>query len=227
MVSSSLVQVMPIAPASLRRVADTSAPGGGARSWGSRDTASPVVSTLPVSASRSVSGVSEVLASRDPATVTERAGATATGVTTISAPSVTPTLDRVTSSTSTTPGGPAGSPAAASAALTREPVSLTASQARSPSASITSGCSRTTPRRVSNADGDRRAVSEITASSLRRVREVVVRREPFRRSSAAAVSRVLPPASSGVGSVRTTTVTAAITGGARNVSGMCGHELDG
>ena len=35
----------------------TSEPGGGARSCGSRETASPTVSTLPVRAMRSVSGV--------------------------------------------------------------------------------------------------------------------------------------------------------------------------
>lgn len=43
-------------------------------------------------------------------------------------------------------------PAAASAALTRALVSRTAYHGRNPSASSTSGCSRTTPHRASSAD---------------------------------------------------------------------------
>ncbi|GAA3993744.1 hypothetical protein GCM10022247_11510 [Allokutzneria multivorans] len=64
------------------------------------------------------------------------------------------------------PGECDPSEAAASAAVSRVPVSRTASQARNPSASSTSGCSRTTPRRVSRADGDNRMVSVITPQTL-------------------------------------------------------------
>src|SRR5262249_8380725 len=81
-VISSVVHVMPIAVDSSLRTAVTSDPGTGARSCGSSDTASPVVITLPISASRTVSGVTVALASRDPDTVTVRAAATSTGATT-------------------------------------------------------------------------------------------------------------------------------------------------
>lgn len=106
-VSSSLVHVAPIARDSCPRTDATSAPGGGARSCGSRDTASPTVTTFPINASRRVFGETDALASREPATVTLRAADTPAGATTTSAPSVTPRLDIVTSSTSTTPGVPA------------------------------------------------------------------------------------------------------------------------
>ncbi len=98
-VISSLVHVVPMASDSCRRACDTSAPGGGARSWGSSDTASPVVRTLPVRASRSVSGCTEAEASREPVTTMDRAADTSTGATTISEPSTMPRLDSVTSST--------------------------------------------------------------------------------------------------------------------------------
>ncbi len=147
-VSSSLVQVIPIAEASRRRTAAVSEPG--ARSCGSRDTASPAVRTLPASASRSVSGLTERLTSIDPVTVIERAAGTCTGARTTSDPSVNPRLDSVRSSSSAVPG--AACPAAASAALHRAPVSRTASHGRKPRASRTSGCSRTTPRRASTAE---------------------------------------------------------------------------
>ncbi|GAB3869815.1 hypothetical protein GCM10029964_002880 [Kibdelosporangium lantanae] len=168
-VISSLVHVMPIAVDSRCRAVITSAPGGGARSWGSSDTASPTVKTLPSRASRSVCGGTDVDASREPETVIARAAATAAGVITTSDPSTRPMLVRVMSSSNTTPGR--SSLAAASAALARAPVSRTASHCRRPRASSTSGCSRTTPRRVSRADGDSRAVSvicgEVTPASLR------------------------------------------------------------
>jgi hypothetical protein len=147
-VSSSVVQVIPIAVASRLRTAVASDPG--ATSCGSRDTASPVVSTLPASASRSVSGLTARLTSADPAKVIERAAGTCTGASTTSDPSVSPRLDNVRSSTSAVPG--AVCPAAASAALNRAPVSRTASHGRKPSASSTSWCSRTTPRRASSAE---------------------------------------------------------------------------
>jgi hypothetical protein len=166
-VISSLVQLTPIAADSSCRAAVTSEPGAGARSCGSRETASPTVTTLPINASRTASGRTAA-ASREPATVIDRAAATSTGATTSSAPSTTPRLDSVTSSTSTTPGALASSAAAANAELARAPVSRTASQARRPSASSTSGCSRTTPRRVSSADGDSRAVNVICGDDTRR-----------------------------------------------------------
>jgi hypothetical protein len=160
-VSSSFVQVAPIARDSWPRRPAGSDPGCGARSCGSSETASPTVSTLPIRASRSMCGLSDTLASRDPATVTVLAAETSAGATTTSEPSVTPRFDIVTSSVSTTPGTPVSSAGAASAALTRAPVRRTASQARRPSASRTSGCNRTTPRRVSSADGVCRTVSVI------------------------------------------------------------------
>jgi len=131
----------------------------GATSCGSSDTASPVVSTLPASASRSVSGLIVRLTSADAATVIERAAATWTGAATTSDPSVSPRLDSVRSSSSAMPG--AVCPAAASAAVDRAPVNRTASHGRNPSASSTSGCSRTTPRRASTAEVLSRAVSVI------------------------------------------------------------------
>ena len=156
-VSSSLVQVIPIAAASRLRTAAVLDPG--ARSCGSSDTASPAVSTLPASARRSVSGLTEWLTRTDAVTVIERAAGTSTGASTTSEPSVNPRLDSVRSSSSTIPG--ALCPAAASAALTRAPMSRTASHGRNPRASSTSGCSRTTPRRASNAEVLSRAVKVI------------------------------------------------------------------
>ncbi len=157
-VSSSLVQVAPTARDRVPRTAGTSEPGGGARSCGSSDTASPTVSTFPIRASRRVCSGTDRRASREPETVTRRAARTSQGRTRTSAPSATPTLPIVTSSASRTPGAAPAGAGAASATLTRAPVSRTASQARSPSASSTSRCSRTTPRRVSNADAVCRTV---------------------------------------------------------------------
>src|SRR5690606_8845138 len=112
-VSSSVVQVAPMARDSAPRAAETSDPGGGARSWGSNDTASPTVKTLPSSAIRNVCGESDIRASREPSTVTLRAALTSHGSTTTSAPSATPRLAIVTSSANSTPGAdPSGAQAA-------------------------------------------------------------------------------------------------------------------
>ncbi|OAP26787.1 hypothetical protein A4R44_02775 [Amycolatopsis sp. M39] len=181
-VSSSLVQVAPITRDNCPRTAATSEPGTGARSCGNRETASPRVRTFPVSASRNVCGDTETDASRpvsgsrnvcgdtetdasrDPDTVTVRAAVTSAGETTTSPPSATPRFDMVTSSVNTTPGVASSAAGAAKAALRRAPVRCTASQARRPSASSTSGCSRTTPRRASSADGVCRTVRVICGS---------------------------------------------------------------
>ena len=73
-VSSSVVHALPSAPATRCRAAGASRPGAGATSWGSSDTASPRVTTLPRSASRTVSGASAARASREPVSSTRRAG---------------------------------------------------------------------------------------------------------------------------------------------------------
>ena len=162
-VSSSLVQAAPNAPETRCRAAIGSAPGAGSTSRGSSDTASPRVTTLPSSATRTVSGVSAARASVDPVSRTTRAGSTPPGATTTVEPSVSPALDRVTSSSVACPAGP--SAGATSAVVTRAPVSATASHDRRPSASITSGCSRTTPRRKSVADAASRATSVISGAT--------------------------------------------------------------
>ena len=77
-------------------------------SRGSSETASPPVTTLPSSASRTVSGVSAARASGEPVSRTTRAGSTPPGATTTVAPSVSPALDSVTSSSVAWPGGTVG-----------------------------------------------------------------------------------------------------------------------
>ena len=162
-VSSSLVQPAPNAPATRCRAATGSAPGTGSMSRGSSDTASPRVTILPSSATRTVSGVSAALASVEPVSRTTRAGATPPGATTTVAPSVSPALDSVMSSSVAWPAGP--SAGATSAVVTRAPVSATASHDCSPSASMTSGCSLTTPRRASMAAAASRATSVISGAT--------------------------------------------------------------
>ena len=73
----------------------------------------------------------------------------------------------MTSSTVAWPGATPGAAGAASAVVPRAPVSVTASQDRRPSASSTSGCSRTTPRRASAADGATRTTRETLGSCTR------------------------------------------------------------
>src|SRR5690606_13059039 len=162
-VSSSVVHALPSAPETRCRAAEAFEPGAGTTSWGSSDTASPAVTTLPTSASRIVSGVSAARASRDPVSVTRRAGCTVAGATTTGEPSVRPALDRVTSSSVAWPAGPV--PGATIAVVTRAPVKVTASHERSPSASMISGCSRTTPRRASAADAASRATRVMEAAT--------------------------------------------------------------
>ena len=177
-VNSSVVHELPNAPATCRRAAGTSRPGAGWMSCGSNDTASPPVTILPISASRTVSGGSAARASGEPVSSTCRAGCTLAGPTTTGAPSASPVLDSVTSSTVAWPGGPAAG--ATSAVVTRAPVSVTASQDRNPSASITSGCSRTTPRRASAAEAATRATRVIESLTPARYRPPTRSRGPRR-----------------------------------------------
>ena len=125
------------------------------------------MTTLPSSASRTVSGVSAARASREPVSSTRRAGSTLAGRHHDRARRRT--ARRWTASRRRGWPAPAGpSAGATSAVVTRAPVSVTASQDRRPSASITSGCSRTTPRRASAAEAASRATRVIEAALTRR-----------------------------------------------------------
>ena len=172
-VSSSVVHALPSAPATRLRAAGASRPGAGSMSCGRSDTASPPVTTLPTSASRTVSGVSAARASRDPVSRTRRAGSTRAGATTTADPSDSPALESVTSSRVACPAGP--DVGATRAVVTRAPVKVTASQERRPSASMTSGCSRTTPRRASAAEAARRATRVMEGTTARTYRGSGVR----------------------------------------------------
>jgi hypothetical protein len=82
-VSSVLVHAYPTRLARLRRAASTSErwSASGITSCGSRDTSSPAVTTLPSSASRSISGDTTATISGGPVSVTRRASTTGIGVT--------------------------------------------------------------------------------------------------------------------------------------------------
>jgi hypothetical protein len=73
-------------------------------------------------------------------------------------PSRSPTLDSVTSSSSTMLTGLSWSAKPATAAVVRDPVSDTASHSRMPRAATAFGCNRITPRRESTAEVFSRAV---------------------------------------------------------------------
>lgn len=72
-VSSVVVQAGPIATDRLRRADAASRSAPGAASWGSSETLSPAVTTLPSSASRSMVGRTAVITSGGAATTTRRA----------------------------------------------------------------------------------------------------------------------------------------------------------
>ena len=156
-VSSSEVHVIPTAAVNAELASDVEVPGP--RSRGSSDTVSPTVRTLPSRAWRNVADVTDRVASADPFKVTDRAPYTVTGVTITAASSRRPALDRVTSSISAVPVGVPAGATPATAAVVREPMRDTASHSLMPSAAMTSGWSRTTPRRESIAEVLSRAVS--------------------------------------------------------------------
>ena len=148
---------MPTDEASAVVAADVDVPGP--RSRGNNDTVSPTVMTLPSRAWRNVAGEIDWVASFDPLSVTDRAPYTVTGATITPAFSRSPALDSVTSSSNAVPVGVSPGATPTTVAVVRAPVNDTASHSRMPRAAITSGCSRTTPRRLSKAEVFSRAVS--------------------------------------------------------------------
>ena len=98
--SSVLVHAYPTRLARLRRAASTSvrAAASGSTSCGSSDTSSPALTTLPSSASRSISGLTAATTVAGPDSATRRAATTGAGATTTWAPSRTPRLPSVRSS---------------------------------------------------------------------------------------------------------------------------------
>ena len=163
-VNSSDVQLIPTAEASARVAVDVEVPGP--RSRGSRDTASPMVNTLPSRACRSVVDGTDWLAKVEPLRVTDRAPYTVAAATITAVSSLSPALDSVTSSSSTVPIGICGPAMPATAVVVRDPVSDTASHSRMPRATMALGCSRITPRRESTAEVFSRAVSVSRAGDV-------------------------------------------------------------
>ena len=155
-VSSSEVHATPNVRESAWAAAAVLVPGP--RSRGSSETVSPTVTTLPSNACRNVCAEIDCVARADPVTHTRLAPYTGTGETTIEASSLIPAFERVTSSSSAVPVGVPGGAIPATAAVRREPTRAMPSHSRKPNAVSTSGCSRTTPRRVSAAELFSRAV---------------------------------------------------------------------